>query len=102
MSFVLFLRGLIGVLIVFAIASYAITQSLWTTLFNTVLCAILIQVGYFAAVLFMVWRSGARSSQPGKQAENASRSERPAAAAMDGKPATETAPLRSVRRSPLP
>lgn len=102
MSFVLFLRGLIGVLIVFAIASYAITQSLWTTLVNTVLCAILIQVGYFAAVLFMVWRSGARSNKPGKQAENASRSERPSAAAMDGKPATEPAPLRSVRRSPLP
>lgn len=102
MSFVLFLRGLIGVLIVFAIASYAITQSLWTTLVNTVLCAILIQLGYFAAVLVMVWRSGARSNKPETQAESAPRSERPAAAAMDGKPATEAAPLRSVRRSPLP
>jgi exopolysaccharide production repressor protein len=102
MSFVLFLRGLIGVLIVFAIANYAITQSLATTFFNTVLCAILIQLGYFAAILFMVWRSGARSSEPGRQAENASRSERPAAAAKDGKPATETAPLPGVRRSPLP
>ena len=102
MSFVLFLRGLVGVLIVFAIASYAITQSWWTTLVNTVLCAILIQIGYFAAVLFMVWRSGARSNKPGGQTENASRSDRPAVTAMDGKPATEAAPLRSVRRSPLP
>lgn len=102
MSFVLFLRGLIGVLIVFAIASYAITQSWWTTLVNTVLCAILIQIGYFAAVLFMVWRSGARSRKPESRAENASRGERPAGTAMDGKPATEAAPLRSAGRSPLP
>ena len=60
MSFVLFLRGFIGALVVFAIATYAATHSLWTTVINSVICAVIIQVGYFAAVLLMVWRSPAR------------------------------------------
>jgi len=56
MSFLVFLRGLVGVLLVVAIATYAITQSLWTTFVYTLICAALIQVGYFAAILFLVWR----------------------------------------------
>lgn len=69
MSFLLFLRGLIGVLLVFAITSYVLTQSLWTAFVQTVICAILIQVGYFAAVLFMVWRSGGRRRGVGEAGE---------------------------------
>ena len=57
MSFTLFLRGLVVVLLVFAITTYLITGSLWSTFIQTVICAILVQVGYFAAVLFLVWRS---------------------------------------------
>lgn len=57
MSFVLFLRGFLGALVVFAVATYFVTHSLWTTLINTVICAIIIQVGYFVAVLAMIWRS---------------------------------------------
>jgi exopolysaccharide production repressor protein len=57
MSFLLFLRGLIGMLLVFAITIYVVTQSLWTTFIQTVICAVLAQIGYFAAVLFLVWRS---------------------------------------------
>ena len=57
MSFLLFFRGLIGVLVVFAIVTYLVTHSLWTTIVQTVICGILIQIGYFAAVLFLVWRS---------------------------------------------
>jgi len=57
MSFVLFLRGLIGVLLVFATATYLMTQSAWTTFVQTVICAVVLQIGYFAAVLFLVWRS---------------------------------------------
>jgi exopolysaccharide production repressor protein len=60
MSFLLFLRGLVVVLLVFAITTYVITQSLWTTLIQTVICAVLLQVGYFVAVLFLVWRSAGR------------------------------------------
>lgn len=70
MSFLLFLRGLVGVLVVFALTSYFLTQSLWTAFVQTVICAILIQLGYFAAVLFMVWRDeGRRSRGPGEASE---------------------------------
>lgn len=58
MSFLLFLRGLIGVLVVFAIVTYLMTHSLWTTFIQTAICGVLIQIGYFVAVLFLVWRSG--------------------------------------------
>lgn len=57
MSFALFLRGFIGVLVVFAITTYVATQSVWTTFLHTVICAVIIQAGYFVAVLAMVWRS---------------------------------------------
>jgi exopolysaccharide production repressor protein len=60
MSFLLFLRGAIGVLLVFAITTYVVTQSLWTTFIQTMICAVLLQIGYFAAVLFLVWRSAGR------------------------------------------
>jgi exopolysaccharide production repressor protein len=63
MSFVLFLRGLIVVLLAFAITTYVITQSLWTTFIQTLICAVLLQVGYFAAVLFLVWRSADKPKQ---------------------------------------
>ena len=56
----LFLRGFVGVLVVFAIATYAFTQSAWTTFIQTVICAVLIQIGYFVAVLFLVWRPAAK------------------------------------------
>lgn len=96
MSFLLFLRGFVISLIAFAVANYAITQSLRTTVVNTVICAVLIQLGYFVAILFMVWRSGA----PGKRGDGASSGE--TAAAEDGKPKGEAAPLPGVGRSPLP
>lgn len=89
MTFLLFLRGLIGVLVVFAVASYAITGSLVTTLINTALCAVLIQLGYFLAVLFLVWRAGS----PDRPAEPASGGETPAA--------KKPVPLPGVGRSPL-
>ena len=57
MSLPLFIRGLVGVLLVFAVTTYLITGSLWTTFIQTVICSILVQVGYFVAVLFLVWRS---------------------------------------------
>jgi exopolysaccharide production repressor protein len=71
MSFALFLRGFIGALTVFAIVTYIATQSLWTTLVNTVICAVLIQVGYFVAILAMIWRSPARgrASDPAPRTE---------------------------------
>lgn len=60
MPFLLFLRGFIGVLIAFAVTTYFITQSVWTTVVQTLICAVVIQIGYFVAVLFMVWRAPAK------------------------------------------
>lgn len=57
MPFLLFLRGFLGVLLAFAITTYFITQSVWTTFIQTLICAVVIQIGYFIAILFMVWRS---------------------------------------------
>ncbi|RWI30084.1 MAG: hypothetical protein E5X43_01830 [Mesorhizobium sp.] len=57
MSFLLFLRGLIIVLSAFAISIYLLTDSLWATFVQTLICGILIQIGYFVAVMLLVWRS---------------------------------------------
>jgi exopolysaccharide production repressor protein len=57
MSLPLFLRGLVIVLVVFAAVTYLTTGGIWTTFVSTVICAVLVQVGYFVAVLFMVWRA---------------------------------------------
>ncbi|MGN6768307.1 MAG: exopolysaccharide production repressor protein [Rhizobiaceae bacterium] len=56
MSFLLFFRGMVAVLIAFGLVTYLVTHSLWATLIQTAICAVLIQLGYFAAVLYMIWR----------------------------------------------
>jgi exopolysaccharide production repressor protein len=82
MSFVLFLRGFLGALVVFAIVTYVVTQSLWTTLINTAICAVIIQTGYFLAVLAMVWRS----PKHGKVNEPARKEPAPAPVKKDQQP----------------
>ena len=62
MSFLLFLRGLIIVVLAFAISTYLLTASLWSTFVQTVICGILIQIGYFVAVMLLVWRSVSKES----------------------------------------
>lgn len=95
MPFPLFFRGFVITLVVFAVASYAITHSISATIINTVICAVLVQVGYFAAVLLMVWRSGA----PNKSKIDSTGRE--PNLAEDGKPEGKAAPLPGVGRSPL-
>jgi exopolysaccharide production repressor protein len=56
MSFPRFLMGMLGALAAFAIFTFAATQSLWTTVWQTLVCAVLIQIGYFGAVLVLVSR----------------------------------------------
>jgi exopolysaccharide production repressor protein len=99
MSFLLFLRGLVGVLLVFALTSYFLTQSLWTTFIQTVICAILIQLGYFAAVLFMVWRGDGRSSQGSSEAGETPSDK---AAGTEGTAPAKTGRLPGVPRSRIP
>ncbi|WP_062228078.1 exopolysaccharide production repressor protein [Aureimonas frigidaquae] len=66
MSFVLFFRGMLLTLTAFAIAIYWLTGSVWTMLVQTLVCAVIIQVGYFLAVLFMVWRNGNAGATAGE------------------------------------
>jgi exopolysaccharide production repressor protein len=98
MSFPLFLRGLVGALLVFALATYLITGSIWYTIVQTVICAVLVQIGYFAAVLFLVWRSGAAQ----KDDAGTPKGEAAQGLAKDEKPAGEVARLPGVRRSGHP
>jgi exopolysaccharide production repressor protein len=46
MSLPVFLRSLILLLLTFAVSTYLVTGSIWTTFINTVICAILVQIGY--------------------------------------------------------
>lgn len=97
MSFLLFLRGLICVLLVFAITTYLLTHSLWSTFIQTVICAVLLQAGYFAAVLFLVWRREGR-----RKVDDAAAGEAAAAAKTDDRTTVKTPQLPGVSRSRLP
>lgn len=48
------MMSMVGVLIVFALVTYALTGSFTTTLIQTTVSAVLLQVGYFLAVLYIV------------------------------------------------
>ena len=48
--------SMIGALAVFAVATYVLNGSLTTTLIQTAICAVLLQIGYFGGVLFLVWK----------------------------------------------
>ncbi|NLS16459.1 exopolysaccharide production repressor exox [Rhizobium sp. P40RR-XXII] len=48
--------SMLGTLIVFAVATYFLTDSLWTTFIETIICAVLLQTGYFLGVLYLVWK----------------------------------------------
>lgn len=50
------LVSMLGALTVFAVVTYSLNGSLTATLIQTAICALLIQVGYFFAVIFLVWR----------------------------------------------
>jgi exopolysaccharide production repressor protein len=95
MSFVLFLRGLVVVLVVFAITTYVMTGSLWTTFMQTAICAVLIQIGYFVAVLFLVWRS------PKTQVETP-KNEASQGLSKEQQPAANVTPLPGTPRSDHP
>ncbi|MQW89462.1 exopolysaccharide production repressor protein [Sinorhizobium saheli] len=48
--------SMIGALAAFAVATYFLTGSLASTAYQTLICAVLMQVGYFVAILFLVWK----------------------------------------------
>lgn len=53
------LVSMLTVLLVFAGATYLLNGSFVTTLWQTLLCALILQVGYFIAVLLLVRREAA-------------------------------------------
>lgn len=61
------------VLIAFAIVTYLVTGSIATTAIQTLICAVLIQVGYFLALLYLVWKA-ARARKA--EADGSARSQR--------------------------
>jgi exopolysaccharide production repressor protein len=83
-----FLLGMLGVLVVFAAVTYGATQSVWSTFIQTLLCAVLIQIGYFGAVLFMVWRSKDSKQDEAQRAPNPT----------DESPAAKVPPLPGTQR----
>lgn len=60
MRFPNFLIGMLGVLVAFAITTYVITQSFGAMIVQTLICAVVIQIGYFLAVVFLVAREKPR------------------------------------------
>lgn len=48
------LISMLAVLMVFAGVTYSLNGSIGTTIWQTILCAIILQVGYFVAVLVLV------------------------------------------------
>lgn len=51
-----FFLSMFFALVAFAIVTYVSTGSLATTAIQTLICAVLIQIGYFIALLFITWR----------------------------------------------
>ncbi|MDK1387827.1 exopolysaccharide production repressor protein [Sinorhizobium sp. 8-89] len=60
--------SMIGALVAFAIATYILNGSLISAAIQTLICAVLMQVGYFIAVVFLVWKEARarRSLSTGK------------------------------------
>lgn len=75
-----FVLGLIGALLAFFVVTYLLTGSLWSSILETVLCAILIQVGYFIVMLLMVARTkpGETASERSPEGDAHSVEDRPA------------------------
>lgn len=50
--------SMLGALAVFALGTYLLTGSVWTTAWQTLACAVLLQAGYFVTVLALVIKEG--------------------------------------------
>ena len=59
--------SMIGALIVFAVATFWLTGSAFTTAWQTLLCAVLLQAGYFIGVLILVSRGRAGKAPVGRR-----------------------------------
>ncbi|QND62238.1 exopolysaccharide repressor protein (plasmid) [Mesorhizobium huakuii] len=69
MPFRIFCAVFVLVLCSNALAVYFASHSIRLVVVTTLACSLLLQVGYFASVLFLIWRSGC-ASRAGQRAEH--------------------------------
>ncbi|MER9625508.1 exopolysaccharide production repressor protein [Mesorhizobium sp. LSJC264A00] len=69
MPFRMFFRVLGVVLCSTALTVYFASHSIGTVVVTTLACSLLLQLAYFASVLFLIWRSG-RDSRISQRAEH--------------------------------
>ncbi|MER8731203.1 exopolysaccharide production repressor protein [Mesorhizobium sp. M1227] len=69
MPFRIFCRVLGLVLCSTALIGYFVSHSIGTVVITTLTCSLLLQLAYFASVLFLIWRSGC-VSRAGQRAEH--------------------------------
>ncbi|MBB3316930.1 MULTISPECIES: exopolysaccharide production repressor protein [unclassified Rhizobium] len=62
--------SMLGALAVFAVATYWLSGSLTGTAVKTAISAVLLQIGYFGGVLYLVWKeSRSRTIRPSVRRE---------------------------------
>lgn len=69
MPFRIFYRVLLLVLCSNALSVYFASHSIRTVVVTTLACSLLLQVAYFASVLFLIWRSSC-ASRAGQMAKH--------------------------------
>jgi len=86
--------GMFVTIIVFAIVTYSMSGSLVMTVLESIAAAILLQLGYFICVGFMVWKQAKRAAKRGESeaisAEGARDEKR---AHLPGAPFNQSGPL---------
>lgn len=68
--------SMIGALTVFAIVTYLLNGSLTSTLIQTLICAVLMQIGYFLAVVFLVWKKARERERQAAESARATTDEK--------------------------
>ncbi|WP_137131351.1 exopolysaccharide production repressor protein [Rhizobium sp. FY34] len=68
------LVSMLTVLVVFAVTTYLLNGSLATTLWHTLLCAIILQIGYFVGVLLLVRKEASERNRDLADTKSAAKS----------------------------
>lgn len=85
------LVSMLGTLAVFAVAAYVMSGSFWSALGATVFCALILQLGYFIGIVYLVRREKAEMESK-RSADGAAAKSRTDAAGRDS--LTTEAPAR--------
>ncbi|HEV7310795.1 exopolysaccharide production repressor protein [Ensifer sp.] len=69
--------SMLGALAVFAVVTYFLNGSLTPTLIQTAICAVLMQVGYFIAIVVLVWKKAREAERQAADVSRASGDDAP-------------------------